>query len=147
MPYATASEVRGVLAPGGADPSTATTLDDAGLNQAIAEATAEVDARLRGAPFPDPAPDVVRTVTRDIAAYLATLVHRRGVPLNIDDPIRLRFQWARDLLAALAAGKAELPSAPGEGPVASVVNLYEGTLFTPTDLGLRSVGDEGPLRR
>ena len=142
MPYTTPTAVREVLVAGGgaspsSDQSTAASMTDAQLQPAIDEAIAEVDARLRGAPFSDPAPRVVQDMARDLAAYLATLTHRKDVELEDAKPVYRRYIRARDLLRDLAKGDAELPVEPAGGVSVPVVkNPYEGSLFRPQDLGL-----------
>ena len=142
MPYTTPAEVRGVLVADGAaspssDTSTAASMSDAALQAEIDEAIAEVDSKLHGASWPDPAPTVIRMIARDIAAYLATLKHRRGQPLDVDDPVRLRYGHAARLLDDIASGRAEIPDRAGQSALVAV-NPYEGTLFRPQDLGLRT---------
>lgn len=85
----------------------------------------------------------VRYWSRNIAAYLATLTWRKGTDLTADDPVRLRYDSTMQLLTAIRDGKAtvDLPdaddTAPGE---ITVINSYEGKLFTAEDFGLRPVG-------
>jgi phage gp36-like protein len=140
MPYATADSVREALVAEGRDAAggTAASLSDEALQDAITEATAEVNGRVKGDPYPDPAPPLIAAVTRDIAAYLATLTFRRGNPLPPDHPVRLRYNRAEQLLERIGQGKIDLPDTPS-GPVSSratVVNFYDGDLFTLEDLGL-----------
>lgn len=131
MPYATPTTVREALAPeGDSTQATAAGLNNAQLSDAIVEATSEVDARLAPAPFADPVPAIVAAITRDIAAYLATLTHRRGNPLPQGHPVLLRYQRAEQLLGQGAAGNLELGEIPTEGSEVQVATQFEGSLWT-----------------
>lgn len=138
--YTTRTQLREALSPGGDpdDPGSASSLDDDTLDLAIREAQSEVDAKVPGAPFTRTVPDVVATITRDIAAYLATMTHRRGEPMTVDDPVRLRYGRAKGLLDDLAKGAASVGSEGGADASgeASVVNPYDGALWQLDDLGL-----------
>lgn len=140
--YTTVDDLRLALSPGGTtDPGTAAVLADGELADAIAEAQQEVDARLsdRGAPFPtDAVPGLVAQITRDLAAFKATLVHRKGHPVDVSDPVRLRYDHALALLRQLGTGEVDLPGTDDEtGPGAAVLlNPYEGAMFQLDDLGL-----------
>lgn len=134
--YVTADEVRKVLAPDGAeDQSTAAQMTDAALEEAIGTAQAEVDARLRDrytVPF-DPAepPRLVAEITRDIAAYLATLTHRRAGDVDENETVRLRYTRAKELLELASSGEIEL----GIGSDDLEVTL-EPTVVNPRDYDL-----------
>lgn len=137
--YATVADVREALAPeGDTTAATAASLSDSQLTDALVEATSEIDAKVRGAPFaPASVPAVVQAICRDVAAYLATLTQRRNVDLPPTHPIALRYARAESMLTAAAAGKLDLTldveAAAGE---VSVVNPYDGDLFTLDDAGL-----------
>jgi phage gp36-like protein len=110
-------------------------MSDAEITEAISDAQTEVDARLQGyapAPFDVTAiPPIVARVTRDIAAYLATLTFRQGDPMLPDHPVALRYAAAQGILAAIAKGTMEAPGAPpdtdggAEEQTASVINFSE----------------------
>lgn len=151
MAYCTVDEVRGVLARDVAQATgTAATLLDADLLEYhIGAAQAEVDARLTGrykVPFPDDGvPALVKSLTVDVAAYLATLTYRQSKDLAQFDPVVLRYQRALELMKGLADGTIDLPPGgdPGDGggdvePTgsATVRNPYIGDLFTPDTWGL-----------
>lgn len=153
MAYTTLTDVRNVLsAEGKADTATAASLSDGALQAAIDDATAEVNVRLAArydVPFDDdrlgqarPVPDVVRTLTRDIAAYKATLTYRRGAPLDQYDPSVLRYNAADKLLTAIVRGTATLsmdnsPSADQAAATeGATFNRNTGPLFTETDMGV-----------
>lgn len=143
--YCTADDVRGVLARFIEKPAgTAGVERDADiLAYQISAAQAEVDARLAGryqVPFVT-VPALVKSLTVDVAAYLATLTYRQSKDLAIDDPVRLRYQRALDMLKELAGGSmdlpiGQLPTDPGLTGVISVRNPYTGRLFGPDDFGL-----------
>jgi phage gp36-like protein len=142
--YTTPNGVRLILAPeGNPDPSTAAGLSDVELQEAIDEGASEINARLGSrysVPFAGAVPTLIEKLNRDIAAYLANLVYRRGDPLDVDDPVRLRYNRARDLLNQLAKGEVSLLGeagiVEGEGAEAFVVNPYDGNLFVLDDFSL-----------
>jgi len=142
--YATPTDVRDVLARDSASPTgTAAELSDAKVTEQIVSAQAQVDGRLSArytVPFNDPAPQLVRDITRDIAAYGADLVYRQGLDYETDrDPVMLRYQQALALLAQIASGAIDLPVDPGtaeSGGVMRGVNQYDGRLFGMDDFGL-----------
>lgn len=141
MPYAVPDDVRGVLAGSELLAGTAASLTDTDLVTAIDEAQQEVDGRLAAryaVPFTDPPPAVVASVTRDIAAWLATLTWRRGEPIAATEPAALRYQRAEGLLGQLASGNLSLDvdPAPVAASQAAVANRYDGDLFGPDDFGL-----------
>lgn len=146
MAYTTPAAVRSVLAPDGndADPSSAAGLDDATLVGPCQQASDEVDARLSTrytTPFPPNAiPTVVQSITADIAAYLATLIYRKGQPVEPTDPVYLRWHRAQAFLKDLTSGAAQLSGVAAVGPGAGsvVVSNPIGTvpLFGPDDYDL-----------
>jgi phage gp36-like protein len=148
--YATAQDVRFALAPDGdTGTSTAASLSDVELNDAIGEAQGEVDARLPGDPYPTgQAPPIVSAITRDIAAYLATLTFRRGLALDPNDPVALRYKRATGLLADISAGRIDIDPATGAAVPAEVaiVNPYGGDLFGVDDFHLRDLPTVPPAR-
>lgn len=132
--YVTAEDVRNVLAPDGAnDESTAAQMDDDALEREIVRAQAEVDGHLRDrydVPLDDP-PVLVEAITADIAAYLATLTHRRSGTLDENDVVWLRYSRASALLERLGSGAMDLE---GDGADALttepvVINQYDDALF------------------
>lgn len=161
--YCTLRDVRAALTPG-ADPAsndTAAGFADWQIEDGILEAEGIVNAHILsryGIPTgeveevnpddPDEvwvwvvAPSPVRGWTRDIAAWLVTLTHRKSKDIEEDDPVRLRYQMSLDMLVAIRDGKMFLPGSvfpPTEEPSNNSVhieNLYEGELFGPEDFGL-----------
>lgn len=148
QPYVIPQDVRDTLAGTESLTGTAAGLTDDDLTQAIEEAQTEIDGRLVGrydTPFTDP-PTLVVALTRDIAAYLATLTQRRGEPIAANEPIQLRYNRAQTLLAQAASGALPLavPGADpgqteGETEAGVVANRYDGDLFGPADFGLATV--------
>lgn len=143
--YCTVADVRGVLAPDADDPSgTAAVLSDDQITAVIDDAQTEVDARLGvryEVPFADPVPQPVKQITRDVAAYLATLTYRKTLDLSDQDPVVLRYTRAMNLLTAISKGQADLEVPTGDPEPETVggmhgVNRYEGRMFTPGQFGL-----------
>jgi len=145
--YVTASDVRAVLARDTSTPEamqgTAASLPDTDVTAAIVSAQAQVDGRLSAryaTPFPDPAPQLVADITRDIAAYLCDLTYRQGLDYESDrDPVILRYQQALGQLQMIASGDIDLPVVPGtteSGGLMRAVNRYDGDLFRMDDFGL-----------
>lgn len=114
MSYTDPDAVRVALTPGGddADVGTAAYLNDGDFLAAIADATDEVNVKLAvryTVPFADGAvPDIIKTISTAIAAYLATLTARGGDPLDRQDPVALRNARAVLLLSQLQNGTALL---------------------------------------
>ncbi len=160
--YCTVTALRAVLsAQGQTDTATAASLSDAALQAAIDDATLEVNAQLGArydVPFDDdregqarPVPGVVANLTRDIAAYKATLTYRRGAPLEPTDPAVLRYQMAAKLLTALMKGTATLSLENSPAPDQAVqingqpFNLACGPLFAEHDFGMTVAVRRGSL--
>jgi len=157
--YCTVGDVRGVLARDtlDADGTAASMYDGAILDFQIMAAQAIVDGYLAAryqVPFQDGAvPPLVAALTVDVAAYRATLTYRQSVDLGVDDPVRLRYADAMDMLKAIAAGDMDLPVTPlpgGDSPgtvgTVSVRNPYLGHLFGPDDFDLGYAGPHRGLR-
>jgi phage gp36-like protein len=143
--YVSPPQVRAVLAPEGEnDQSTAAQLSDAALVEQIVAAQREIDARLRdrySVPFGAGAvPGLVVELARDIAAYLATLTHRRAGEVSDSEVIRLRYTRAKEILTQLGSGEVDLDTPPAEATAESaeptVINPYDGDLFAKEQLGV-----------
>jgi hypothetical protein len=137
--YATVGDVREALAPEGNfnDPSTAASLGDPQLTDALTEASSEIDGRVKGAPFSGTPSPVIQGITRDIAAYLASLTHRKGVELPERHPVALRYQRAQNLLAAAEKGALDFSdTTESDAGEVVAVNRYDGDLFTLEDFDL-----------
>lgn len=169
--YCGVLDVRAALSSGAVSSGTQTAADlpDWQIQDSIDEAQAFVDAFLNGRyiipiseltipnPYFDPDvdppmdPDVtfeiaaapLRAWTRDVAAYLATLVFRKGKDLGVDDPIRLRYAMVNTLLLSVRDGYTILPFDTNDidqnGRV-EIFNLYDGTLFGLEDFNLTQDG-------
>lgn len=148
MAYTDPTTVRVALTPGGddADVGTAAYLNDADLNKAISRAITEVNAKLGvrySVPFEDPAPEMVADIATDLAAYFGTLTARGGDPLDVRDPVALRYAAAELLLTQLQNGSATLAGAtvPTSSAVSepAVLNELDNDLFTVADFPLTPV--------
>lgn len=158
--FSTVHDVRNALTPGAVetDTTTAASLSDEQLADAIAEADSRIQSYLPqdytvptvmveyGDP-PEPAQVAFSTIrfwSRDIAAYFATLTYNRGRTVNEDDPVRLRYNAVMETLREVRDGKISLPpdadTTDDTHPGAVVVhNRYEGDLFSMDDFGLGPV--------
>lgn len=161
--YCSLRDVRAALTPGAlaTDKETAASFADWQIADAIEEAEGIVNAHVLSRytipteeveePNPDDpsetwvwvvAPSPVRGWTRDIAAWLVTLTHRKSKDIGEDDPIRLRYLMVLGMLEAIRDYKGSLPGSifppADEDSTASVhvENLYEGKLFDAEDFGL-----------
>lgn len=151
--YCTVQDVRNVLAPVDAQGTTgtATGLPDDQIEDQIREAQARIDMLVRtryiipleGEGDAQVAAEPIRMWTRNIAAYLATLVYKRNKDVLENDPIRLRYSETIALLLDVRDGRSDLNLPPvevgGEGDI-TVLNQYEGTLFAPGDFQLSNTG-------
>lgn len=152
--YATAADVKRALTGATTDDeasqartrSTAASLDEQTITDQISEAASTVDIFIGGyyttpvASVGGVTPDPIGFWTRDIAAYLATLVFRRNAPVPQDDPVRLRYAAAMAGLTAVRDRKGTLPlprltedTGTAQTGFAAVVNPYDGNLFSPGD--------------
>lgn len=146
--YATVEDVRLALVAGGVttDASTAASLSDADIADSLREAGSFVEtyvaSRFTWDRTATPAIDPIRWLTRDVAAYLATLTYRRGKDLAETDPIARRYNHALRTLVDISTGKVTIvdPTAPAEtAGEPEAFNLYQGNLFGPEDFGLTQV--------
>jgi phage gp36-like protein len=149
--YCTVFDVRNALTPGAvADATTAASLDDAQITDAINEADSRINTYLpsdytvpqtsvqQGDPVATfvVAPDIIRFWSRDIAAYLATLTYKKHMNVPEDDPVRLRYEMAMEALRLAKDGKITLPpDANAEDDLGNVFvyNQYTGNLFGAED--------------
>lgn len=121
--------------------NTAADMDDTTITDSIAEGSAQVDVYIGGPYRPDLGdivPDIIKYLTRDVAAFLATCTWRKSKDFAADDPVLMRWNWAIEQLKAFASGAASIP---GGGPtnvdeVATVANPYPFTLFYPWQFDL-----------
>lgn len=151
MAYVTPNDVREVLTPDGSavpGKNTAAALSDAELAKAIADAQAQVDSALASSPtfYPVPFPDgqvptLVQQVTRDIAAYLATLTWHRG-QIPADHTVRRRYERVvgaderSGVLGQLASGVLLIPGfAATPAREGSVINFVPDEWTWHPDIG------------
>lgn len=143
--YATLEDVRLALVTGGGstDGSSAASLPDDQIIDSIREAQSMVETYVASNFTWDrtlePSVDPVRWLTRDVAAYLATLVYRRGKDLAATDPVALRYAHALRVLSDISTGRVTIvdPTAPTEAVgEPEAYNLYEGHLFGLSDFSL-----------
>jgi len=94
-------------------------------------------------PFAEPFPALLKSLTIDIAAYLAGLNWYQETELLGSDPLALRYARAIALLKDIACGEIDLdtgdggPPAPDSlGGMGRPINPYTGTLFGLPDFGL-----------
>jgi phage gp36-like protein len=137
--YTDVPTLRLALSPGGdeTDVGSAASLQDRDLEAAIADATDEVDGKIRSRyslPF-DPVPTIIGRIATDIAGFLATLTYRRGDPIQPGDPVLLRYNAAEALLTQIQTGKIDLDATatPGPGGAPVVANVLTGNLFDTDD--------------
>lgn len=146
--YTTPTEVREALAATGDTAGTAAALSDDDIQAEIDDVTAEIDGKVAGAPFDPVVPRVVTIVARDIAAYLATLKHRKAQTMAERHPVQLRYDRAVGLLAAMAAGTLDLTDdseAAGASTGAVVNTLPEEGFWDLADLGLSGNPPRAPF--
>lgn len=157
MPYSEPADVRAALVPGGGDTppdpksNTAADLDNTQLADAVAEADARIDSYL-AARYVTPVVEssaTIKALSRDIAAYFATLTNRKSKDLSDNDPVARRYAEAIGFLKDASAGRVTL-SIPGNtgssatGEAGAALNPYSGDLFLDRDLDLRRPTFEWP---
>jgi phage gp36-like protein len=120
--YCLPSDIRANV--GGTDAGTGTcaALEDYQLNAAIAQASAKVSAYVGTSYTVDAAdpvivvPDLVKSLTVQIATYYATLTYRKGKALAQFDPVILGYQDAMATLKDVVAGNIEVAPTPPADP-------------------------------
>lgn len=148
MAYSNRQDVRLVLRgfgdPGLAeDPDyTPAMLDDAQIEWAIKDADAQINAVLRSiyaVPLPDPLPDIIITLSTDMAAVLADSMFRGSREYaNELSPARLMWDRCARILRDIGKGNVQLYN-EGEGPeeignTSVVINPYDGDILLDTDV-------------
>lgn len=86
-----------------------------------------------------PVPDIIQSITINIATYYATLSYRKNRPMDINDPVLLRYNDAIADLKAIQEGMIDPNPEPVNAPISSpgrVINTNPRT-FTPHDSGTR----------
>lgn len=149
--YATADQVKLAVARDPDKPTgSAATLGFDQIALAITDAQAEIDGRLRSqytVPFTDPVPAMIRSLTIDIAAYLASLTFYQEKDMKDTDPVVRRYKRACCMLGDIASGSIDLDAGDG-GPVSprtgggfgSPISPSEGALFGMRNFGLARFG-------
>lgn len=138
---------------GSNDVSSAAALGDAQIQESIDNASGQVDGALLVRyvlPLPAPVPQLVVSLTTDIAAYLATMAWRRGKLMPPRSPPQLRYDRATAILAQVAAGTISLPAASSQS--SGAVAFQTGADFfrlgpnwlPPPWYGPEEVGGSGP---
>ncbi len=131
MSYATAQDMinrypnRDLVQLTNEDP-TATTINNAPISQALADASAEIDGYIEARitlPLTDP-PAVLNRLTTDIAMYRMQSLR----PLHDLEDARKRYEDAVAMLAKVAAGELTLGLSPDgqEPPLAGSVETVQG---------------------
>lgn len=142
MVYCVPTDVRNVLAPGGATSGTNTAADlsDSQLADIITDADRIVDGYVGGTyEGAGPIPDAVRNWSRDMASFLATLTYRRSKDISADDPIRLRYTLVMAQLNGIQKGIVIPPPIAADtldNDTATVTNMYSGNLFNTSDFNI-----------
>jgi len=149
--YCQPSDVRANVAGTDAGTGTCAALSDAQLSAAIAQASAKVSAYVGTSFVVDAAnptaaiPDLVFTVTLQLATFYATLTYRKGKDLSAFDPVVLGAAEANKVLADVVAGLIEVaPTAPAD-PVDRPGHVVQTLprIFTWADSGTEPNGRGG----
>jgi phage gp36-like protein len=141
--YSSVADVRNAISPEGSatDPSTAASIAEARIVDAIAEADAVLDMFI-GARYtiamdtsltPNVAKGIVRWWSRTIAAYLITLTFKKNQDIPDEEPIKIRYQMVMDLLTQVQKGDLDINLIPVDGNDGSdvfVYNHFTGDLWT-----------------
>jgi len=148
MAYSEMRDVRLILR-GWSDPHmsddpdyTPAMLDDAQIDYAIADADSQINAVLRSiyaVPLPEPTPDIIVTLSTNMAAVIADSIYR-GSREYANELAPARLLWARStrILDRIGRGIVQLYNV-GEGPekvgnAAVVINPYPGDIMWDTDV-------------
>ena len=104
--YCTPADVREAVSGTDSGTGSAYQLTDDQLDSAILRASAKVSA-YAGTVYDDSdVPDLIFTVTVQIATYYATMIYRKGVPFTTSlDPVLLDYQDAMATLTAISSGQ------------------------------------------
>jgi phage gp36-like protein len=119
--YCLPADIRANVAGTDAGTGTCAALEDSQLNAAIAQASAKVSSYAGTSYVVDAAdpvivvPDLVKTVTIQLATFYATLTYRKGKDLSQYDPVLLGYNDGLATLKDIAAGLIEVaPTAPAD---------------------------------
>lgn len=137
--------VRVALSPGGddTDVGSAASLSDEDLQVAVDDSTDEINGKITaryGSPLPfTTPPTILARISRDIAAYFATLTYRRGDPIITGDPVQLRYNAAEALLTQIQNGTIVIDAGNPSGE-ADLLPIF----VDPSNTTLYD-GDNGPI--
>lgn len=118
-------------------------MDQTLLQTACDQATAKVSSwtgqiwGISGAGTVIPVPDIIISLTIDVACYYATLAYRKNKPLDLRDPVQLRYNDALSDLKAIQEGQIDPNPAQLNQTVSApgiAINTVAPTL-TPEDAG------------
>lgn len=148
MAYSIVQDVRLVLR-GFADPHlaedpdyTPAMLDDAQIEWAISDADSQIDSILRSiymVPLPDPLPDIIVTLSTNMAAVLSDIMWRGSREYaNELAPPRIMWDRCTRILTNIGRGSVQLYNV-GEGPEkvgneSVVINPYAGDVLLDRDV-------------
>lgn len=118
---------------GGAGSRTAAELPEHRLVEHLENANVEAVGRLFRYTVADPAPQLLKSLVIDLAAYTATLEWNGSQPLEDRDPIVLRYNRARALLTSIAKGETEVAGIGADTPGEAV---GEPEAYGSVDVGL-----------
>lgn len=149
--YCLPSDIRSNVAGTDAGTGTCAQLEDAQLLAAIQQASAKVSAYVGTAYVVDAAdpvavvPDLVKSVTIQLATFYATCVYRKNKDFSQFDPVLLSYNDAIKTLTDIAAGRIDVaptgPASPTDRP-GHVVNTIP-RIFRPGDSGTERDGRGG----
>lgn len=150
--YCTVQNIKDAVSGTDHGTGTAAALSPEQIQEAIGRASTRVGMYAGSSWVPDAShpdvdvPDLVRDLTVQIGAYYATLIYRKGVPLDPNDPIALGYADAMKALNAINSGEAEvIPAGPGgdvPGGGGHVVNTVPRMgLARPAAIAVQESGD------
>lgn len=86
-----------------------------------------------------PVPDIIQSITINIAAYYATLSYRKNKPVETNDPVLLRYNDSVADLKAVQEGMITPSPEPSGKPIHAPGRVINTQLraFTPYDSGTR----------
>jgi phage gp36-like protein len=149
--YCLPADIRSNVAGTDAGTGTCAMLDDSLISAAISRASAKVSAYAGTAWFIDAndpvitIPDLIFSVTVQIATYYATLIYRKGKDLTAMDPAYLGYLDAMSVLNDISAGKIEVSPTPPNDPVddgSKIINTVP-RIFEYSDSGTEPDGRGG----
>ena len=149
--YCTPADIRDNVAGTDSGSGTCAALTDEQLTEAIGRASSKVSAYAGTTFEPDAStsavtvPDLVSTITVQLATFYATLTYRKGKDLSAFDPVYLGYLDATQMLKDIATGMIQVgPPDPGAAPSSPghVVQTIP-SIFTYQDSGTVPTGRGG----